>query len=102
MVHWTYEARCTLRPGIVRRADRPQSDPRARAVGKRLGWEIVGRYIDEGISGTKGRDQRPALTRIPQMDRVDRPERPGNAGETADSSFHPSRPPGFGHLVQRK
>jgi hypothetical protein len=36
------------------------------------------------------------------MDRVDRPEGRGNADETADSSFHPSRPSGFGHLVHRK
>src|SRR3954454_23655622 len=31
------------------------------AVGERLGWEIVERYIDQGISGAKGREQRPAL-----------------------------------------
>ena len=31
------------------------------AVAKRLGWEIVARYVDEGISGAKGRDGRPAL-----------------------------------------
>src|SRR3954451_23077943 len=31
------------------------------AVGERLGWEIVDRYIDQGISGAKGREQRPAL-----------------------------------------
>jgi DNA invertase Pin-like site-specific DNA recombinase len=34
------------------------------AVGKRLGWEIVERYVDEGISGMKGRDQRPALAEM--------------------------------------
>src|SRR4051812_13369516 len=31
------------------------------AVGERLGWEIVERYIDQGVSGAKGREQRPAL-----------------------------------------
>src|SRR3712207_5469564 len=32
-----------------------------RAVGKRLGWQIVEEFVDEGISGAKGRDKRPAL-----------------------------------------
>jgi DNA invertase Pin-like site-specific DNA recombinase len=31
------------------------------AVAERLGWEIVERYVDEGISGAKGRSERPAL-----------------------------------------
>src|SRR3954454_5753244 len=31
------------------------------AVGERLDWEVVERYIDQGISGAKGREQRPAL-----------------------------------------
>lgn len=35
-----------------------------RAVGERLGWEIVGEYIDQGISGAKGRDQRPAFDKL--------------------------------------
>jgi DNA invertase Pin-like site-specific DNA recombinase len=30
-------------------------------VAKRLGWEVVDRFIDQGISGAKGRDNRPAL-----------------------------------------
>jgi DNA invertase Pin-like site-specific DNA recombinase len=30
-----------------------------RAVAVRHGWEIIGEYIDKGISGAKGRDQRP-------------------------------------------
>ena len=34
-----------------------------RAVGKRLGWQIVEEFVDEGISGSKGRDKRPASTR---------------------------------------
>ena len=31
------------------------------AAGKRLGWDIVAFYADEGISGAKGRDKRPGL-----------------------------------------
>jgi DNA invertase Pin-like site-specific DNA recombinase len=30
----------------------------------RHGWEIVGEYRDEGISGAKGRDKRPALDKL--------------------------------------
>jgi len=30
-----------------------------RIVAKQRGWEIVGEYTDRGISGAKGRDQRP-------------------------------------------
>ena len=32
-----------------------------RALCARNEWEIVGEFIDEGISGSKGRDQRPGL-----------------------------------------
>jgi DNA invertase Pin-like site-specific DNA recombinase len=32
-----------------------------RAVAGRMGWEIVNVYRDEGISGAKGRDMRPAF-----------------------------------------
>jgi DNA invertase Pin-like site-specific DNA recombinase len=31
------------------------------AVAARAGWEIVERYVDQGVSGAKGRAQRPAL-----------------------------------------
>src|ERR1700693_6558505 len=31
------------------------------AVAERSGWEVVGIYEDAGISGAKGRDQRPGL-----------------------------------------
>ena len=34
------------------------------AVADRNGWEIVDQYIDHGISGSKGRDQRPELDRM--------------------------------------
>ena len=33
-------------------------------VGQRLGWEVVGTYIDHGISGAKGRHQRPAFDQL--------------------------------------
>jgi DNA invertase Pin-like site-specific DNA recombinase len=32
-----------------------------RAVAERMGWPVVTEYVDRGISGTKGRDQRPAF-----------------------------------------
>ena len=32
-----------------------------REVGERLNWSIVAVHVDEGISGTKGRDRRPGL-----------------------------------------
>lgn len=35
-----------------------------RAVANRAGWQVVGEYKDEGISGAKGREQRPALDAI--------------------------------------
>ena len=31
------------------------------AIAARMGWEVVCIYKDEGISGAKGRDKRPAL-----------------------------------------
>src|SRR4051812_40191624 len=41
-------------------------------------------------------------TRIPHLELADTPESRGNAAGTADSFFHPSRPSGLGHLIQRK
>src|ERR687896_2724243 len=35
-----------------------------RAVAKRHGWEIVREYVDRGISGTKGRKERPAFNAL--------------------------------------
>ena len=34
------------------------------AIAERRGWEVVGTYEDNGISGAKGRDERPALDRM--------------------------------------
>jgi DNA invertase Pin-like site-specific DNA recombinase len=34
------------------------------AVAARSGWEIVGIYEDAGISGAKGRDERPGFDRL--------------------------------------
>jgi DNA invertase Pin-like site-specific DNA recombinase len=33
-------------------------------VGRRLGWTMSETYVDHGISGSKGRDQRPAFDRL--------------------------------------
>jgi DNA invertase Pin-like site-specific DNA recombinase len=35
-----------------------------RAVAERHGWAIVDEYIDQGISGAKGRDKRPEFDRL--------------------------------------
>jgi len=35
-----------------------------RAAAERRGWQIVGEYVDHGISGAKGRDKRPKLDAI--------------------------------------
>jgi DNA invertase Pin-like site-specific DNA recombinase len=35
-----------------------------RQVAKRSGWKIVGKYVDHGISGAKGRDERPAFDEL--------------------------------------
>jgi len=35
-----------------------------RAVARRMGWKLDGEYIDHGVSGAKGRDQRPAFDRM--------------------------------------
>ncbi len=35
-----------------------------RAVAKRMGWKLDGEYVDQGISGAKGREQRPAFDRL--------------------------------------
>jgi len=37
------------------------------AVAERLGWTIVVELADEGISGAKGREQRPAFDRLMRM-----------------------------------
>lgn len=35
-----------------------------RAVATRMGWQVIDEYIDHGISGAKGRDQRPAYDQL--------------------------------------
>src|SRR5947209_6053174 len=35
-----------------------------RAACERHGWIVAGEYVDDGISGSKGRDQRPAFDRL--------------------------------------
>ena len=38
-----------------------------RQTAERLGWNVVAELTDDGISGAKGRDQRPAFDRLFQM-----------------------------------
>ncbi len=38
-----------------------------RATAKRMDWNIVAELVDEGISGSKGKDERPAFDRLHQM-----------------------------------
>ena len=35
-----------------------------KTIAERRGWDVVETYQDEGISGAKGRDQRPALDQM--------------------------------------
>jgi DNA invertase Pin-like site-specific DNA recombinase len=35
-----------------------------RSVAERLGWEVIEEFVDQGISGSKGRDKRPALDQM--------------------------------------
>ena len=35
-----------------------------REVADRAGWQVIDTYIDDGISGAKGRDKRPAFDRL--------------------------------------
>jgi DNA invertase Pin-like site-specific DNA recombinase len=35
-----------------------------RQVAERAGWQVVEEYVDNGISGAKGRDNRPAFDRL--------------------------------------
>ena len=41
-------------------------DRELRAVADRHGWEIVATFKDEGVSGAKGRDERPGLDKLLQ------------------------------------
>jgi DNA invertase Pin-like site-specific DNA recombinase len=35
-----------------------------RQIAERRGWEVVAQYSDAGISGSKGRDDRPGLDQM--------------------------------------
>lgn len=35
-----------------------------RKVARKAGWKVTGEFVDEGISGAKGRDKRPAFDRL--------------------------------------
>ena len=43
-----------------------------RQIAERRGWQIVEEYHDAGISGAKGRDQRPGLGADPEDDLIAR------------------------------
>ena len=51
---------------LVARAEPPPWLPRAELeiVAQRAGWQIVEFYEDAGISGSRGRDRRPAFDRL--------------------------------------
>jgi DNA invertase Pin-like site-specific DNA recombinase len=38
-----------------------------RTTAQRMGWKIVAELVDDGISGSKGKDERPAFDRLHQM-----------------------------------
>jgi DNA invertase Pin-like site-specific DNA recombinase len=38
-----------------------------RKTAERFGWQVVAELVDDGISGTKGRSERPAFDRLHQM-----------------------------------
>ncbi len=60
-----HPACCLVREGInAEWAKRGEPVTRLRTVAKRAGWQVVGEYKDEGFSGAKGREQRPALDAI--------------------------------------
>jgi DNA invertase Pin-like site-specific DNA recombinase len=40
--------------------------PKLRVIAERRGWQVVEEYHDAGISGTKGRKDRPGLDRMLQ------------------------------------
>jgi DNA invertase Pin-like site-specific DNA recombinase len=35
-----------------------------RQLAQRAGWQVLEEYVDHGVSGAKGRDQRPAFERL--------------------------------------
>ncbi len=49
----------------TRNRQTPQNQiARLREVADKAGWEVVEEYVDRGISGSKGRDKRPAFDRL--------------------------------------
>jgi len=53
-----------LPAGLNLGADDEEPAPRAGAIAKRHGWHVVSVFEDAGISGAKGRDQRPGLEAV--------------------------------------
>src|SRR4051794_981818 len=79
---------------------RPLYEDRAPVSGD-CGGRLAGKCVGDAAGALTSRTLR-ISTRIPQMDRASRPEGRRNANETADSFFHPSRPPELGCLVRHK
>jgi len=52
-----------LRVSTVGQTVENQRQDLARVAAQR-GWQVVGEYVDHGISGTKGRDKRPEFNRL--------------------------------------
>jgi DNA invertase Pin-like site-specific DNA recombinase len=57
------------RIAIYARVSTGEQDPdnqlhELRAVAERMGWLVVAEYVDHGISGAKGREQRPAYDEL--------------------------------------
>ena len=59
-----YRARRPLSPGLDRRPDDRTTNTQLWAAAARAGWTIVATFEDQGISGTKGRDERPAFDQL--------------------------------------
>ena len=53
-----------LRPRITDKQTVENQLSELRQIAERRGWEVVEDYHDAGISGSKGRDQRPGLDRM--------------------------------------
>ena len=62
----TNQASCLVRRVSTDHQTIKNQDRELRAVADRHGWEIVATFKDEGISGAKGRDERPGLNKLLQ------------------------------------
>jgi DNA invertase Pin-like site-specific DNA recombinase len=58
------QASCHLRSSINRQAKQAEPLKVLRAVARRHGWEVAEEYVDHGVSGSKGRNERAAFDRM--------------------------------------